>query len=61
MCDVLRWLRWAASDASGQDLIEYGLLIMFIALVAMTAVGAFGVDLSDYWNASVATLNSLVG
>ena len=34
-------------QADGQDLIEYALLIAFIALVAATAVGALGQAVFD--------------
>lgn len=39
---MLRIFRRLASGTEAQDLIEYALLIAFIALVSMSAVGALG-------------------
>ena len=39
-------------DESGQDLLEYGLLVALIAIVAISAVTSVGVTLRDvFWNA----------
>ncbi len=43
MCRLLRTIRERADQCDGQDLIEYGLLVGLIAVVAffaMTAVGS---------------------
>jgi len=42
------------SEDSGQDLIEYGLLIGIITTGAITAIGAIGPKVSSYFT----TLNS---
>ena len=36
-------------DASGQDLIEYGLLIGIITVAAMTAIRAIGPKIATYF------------
>jgi len=46
-------------DETGQDLLEYGLLIALIALVAISAVTSVGVTIRDvFWNAIAAMLAS---
>jgi Flp pilus assembly pilin Flp len=46
-------LMWAAfellRDDSGQDLLEYSLLAVLIALVAMVAVRSVGTTMTDLW------------
>lgn len=39
-----------ALDDSGQDLIEYGLLAMFIALSVTVALTALGTALNQYYS-----------
>ena len=36
-------------EEDGQTLVEYGLLISFIALVALTAIAAFGGKVANMW------------
>jgi Flp pilus assembly pilin Flp len=36
-------------DDSGQDLLEYSLLAVLIALVAMVAVRSVGTTMTDLW------------
>jgi Flp pilus assembly pilin Flp len=36
-------------DDSGQDLLEYGLLVGLIALAAIAAVGLFGINTNALW------------
>jgi Flp pilus assembly pilin Flp len=36
-------------DESGQDVVEYGLLIATIAIVVLAAVGLFGTQISDWF------------
>jgi pilus assembly protein Flp/PilA len=43
-------LRLFATDQSGQDLIEYGLLAALIALVAVAAVQLAGNSLNTLWS-----------
>lgn len=42
--------RLIIDDEHGQDLIEYGLLAAFIAIVAFGSVQAVGASLGDLWN-----------
>jgi pilus assembly protein Flp/PilA len=37
-------------DDSGQDLVEYAFLIVFIALVAAIGLNALGVGVRDFYN-----------
>jgi pilus assembly protein Flp/PilA len=43
---VVSWLRRFVGDDSGQDLLEYALLVALIALVAIAAVSAAGVSVT---------------
>ncbi len=38
-----------ARGEEGQDLIEYGLLVMFIALIAVAGVQVLGVGVGQMW------------
>lgn len=42
----MRFLR----EEEGQTLVEYGLLISFIALAVITAVTLFGKKITNYYN-----------
>jgi Flp pilus assembly pilin Flp len=58
--NVLRRLR---EDVSGQDMIEYALLVGLISLVAVTALIAAGKSVNGIWttvNASLTTANAAV-
>ena len=37
-------------EEEGQDVVEYGLLIATIAIVVLVAVGAFGQNISTWFN-----------
>lgn len=39
-------------DEEGQTLVEYGLLISFIALAVITVVTLFGKKITNYYNAA---------
>jgi len=48
------------SDESGQDLLEYALLVALIALVAIGAVRTVGVTINTvFWNYISAVMNGL--
>jgi pilus assembly protein Flp/PilA len=51
--NLLRRLR---EDASGQDLIEYALLIALISLVAIGSITAAGTSINAVWNKISANL-----
>ena len=43
-------IRRITTDADGQDLIEYGMLVGLISLVAMLAIGAVGTTINGlFW------------
>ena len=44
----------------GQDLAEYGMLIGFIAVVVVAAVGAVGQGLLDFFNAIANRLDEVL-
>jgi Flp pilus assembly pilin Flp len=62
MCErmTLRmWCRRGARD-SGQDLLEYALLVALIAAVVMTAVSPIGQTLKTvFWDAIATTTSSI--
>jgi Flp pilus assembly pilin Flp len=37
-------------EDSGQDLMEYALIVMFIALIAIASLKTFGDTVENYWN-----------
>ena len=47
---LLNRLRMLARDESGQDLLEYALLVALIALVAVGAVTAAGLQVNTIFN-----------
>jgi len=50
-------LRRVWRDDSGQDLIEYGLLVCLVALVAVSAVSEVGTTIKDvFWNVIAASI-----
>jgi Flp pilus assembly pilin Flp len=54
MIGMLRRLR---HDDSGQDLIEYALLVGLVALVAVSAVSQVGTTILDvFWNVIAASI-----
>jgi pilus assembly protein Flp/PilA len=58
---VMTWinqLRRLVKDESGQDLLEYALLVALIALVAFLAVQAAGSSVSTIFNNIAAQLKS---
>jgi pilus assembly protein Flp/PilA len=50
MALMIHRLRMLAKDESGQDLLEYALLVALIALVAIGAVQFAGTTVSDVFN-----------
>ncbi len=45
-------------DESGQDLVEYGLLIAILAVVAVATLGTLSTTLSTVWTNTNAALSS---
>lgn len=41
-------LRALYTDESGQDLIEYSLIIALVALLAIASIGSLGIHIRDY-------------
>jgi pilus assembly protein Flp/PilA len=50
MTQLINQLRRFAKDESGQDLLEYALLVALIALVAFGAVAAAGTSVNSIFN-----------
>ena len=50
MKDFINRMRTLTRDDSGQDLLEYALLVALIALVAVAAVTAAGTSVSNIFN-----------
>jgi Flp pilus assembly pilin Flp len=56
--DEMRFLRRFWREEEGQDLIEYSLLLGFIALFSATVYSAVSTDINTIWNNAKTTLNS---
>lgn len=56
----MRLVRAILADEEGQDLAEYGMLIGFIAVVVVAAVGAVGQGLLDFFNAIANRLDEVL-
>jgi Flp pilus assembly pilin Flp len=54
---MIAWLRARLGGERGAGLVEYGLLLMLIAVVALVAVKAFGQGVSTQFS----TITSTVG
>lgn len=50
---LIRAVRRLRDDEAGQALVEYSLLIVLIAVVAIGAVATFGVDVSKLYQSIV--------
>lgn len=50
MFSIIRRLAWPAeaTDESGQTLVEYVLILMFVALVTVTALEAIGLTVTGF-------------
>lgn len=62
MCEhmiVRAWRRFGAQD-SGQDLLEYALLVALIVLVVITAVSPLGTTIKTvFWDAIATTTSAI--
>lgn len=52
---LVRFMR----EDSGQDLVEYSFLIVFIALVAAVGLNTLGVNLNNFYNLIAGTLTTI--
>jgi pilus assembly protein Flp/PilA len=43
-------IRQFARDEEGQDLVEYAMLLAFIALICITAVKTLGTNVNSFFN-----------
>ena len=50
MRQLLKWARHFTNLEEGQDAAEYALLIGFVMIVIIVAVGVLGLNLSALWN-----------
>ena len=48
------------SDEDGQDLVEYALLMAFVALAAVGVLGSLGTNISVIWNSVSNALSDAV-
>ena len=55
-CLVRLW-----KEDSGQDLVEYGLLLVLVALLSITFITSIGSALSKLFNNAASDLNSVSG
>lgn len=51
-----KFLNWLKSEESGQGMVEYGLIIVVVALVAVIGLGLMGGQLNTLFNGLVAKL-----
>ena len=47
-------------DDRGEDLTEYGLLVVLIAIVAIVSVRGVGVEFNDFWTHIVVQLSAML-
>lgn len=50
---------WLMEEESGQGMVEYGLIIVLIAVVLITSLKAIGTNLKDKFNAVADELSSV--
>ena len=55
---TIAWLRARLSLERGASMVEYGLLLALIAVIAIVAVKAFGQGVSTQFNNITASVNS---
>lgn len=46
---MMNMLKWLSAEESGQGMVEYGLILAFIALAAVTALSAVGQKLVPFF------------
>ena len=56
---MLGWIDRFVSDERGQDLVEYGFLIVFVALVAVVGANQVGIELREFYNRIATTLSGI--
>jgi Flp pilus assembly pilin Flp len=49
----------AISDDSGQDMVEYALIMGLISIVAIAALTATGTVIQEYWDSLAASIASI--
>jgi Flp pilus assembly pilin Flp len=56
---LFTWLQWRLDTASqrGAGMVEYGLLVGLIAIIAMVAVKAFGSGVSSQFSSITSSVN----
>jgi Flp pilus assembly pilin Flp len=53
---ITRYISQFVREDEGQDVVEYGLLIVGIAFVVLVGVNTFGTNLNDWFDAIAAAL-----
>jgi Flp pilus assembly pilin Flp len=56
MDSITRYISQFIREDEGQDVVEYGLLIVGIAFVVLVGVSAFGTQVNNWFNAIAAAL-----
>jgi Flp pilus assembly pilin Flp len=57
--DVQTFARQFVADESGQDLLEYALLSLFIGLAGLAALNSISAAIGTYYSSSNTTVNGL--
>jgi Flp pilus assembly pilin Flp len=50
MRNIIELLTQFASEESGQDVVEYGILIATVAIVILISTSAFGTQITNWFN-----------
>jgi Flp pilus assembly pilin Flp len=53
-----KWLRAFCEDEEGQDMVEYSLLLAFIALAAVGLLNGVRIQIKGLWSTISSTLSS---
>jgi Flp pilus assembly pilin Flp len=55
---TMKFMRRLAKETSGQDLVEYGLLLVLIALIAVAAITSVGTQVNHIFSNAVVCLTT---
>ena len=54
---MAQWINGFVRDEEGQDLVEYAMLLAFIALIAIAGVKTLGTTVNEFFSNVAAELN----
>ncbi len=57
----MKFMQRLAKETSGQDLVEYGLLLVLIALIAVSAISSVGTQVNHIFSNAVVCLTTPAG